>query len=535
MVQSAYRRFNLDTWRSQSERISMVMDPDCPLHVLEWVITLDTDTEVVLSTLMNPSITDELVDLIRTRYDLTHEQMQRLRMSREQHDLKLKAFCATPWNHVATTAEGKLRMCCQMINGGRFVAGESVGMLQSDDGEFLTTEHDITVYRNAPAWKKIRAQMLQGQRPEVCKLCWDEEDNGIGSRRQRVNGQYPYLFTHALANTRADGSIEHQQFPIAHLDLRFGNKCNLACRSCGPSNSDQWYRDWHGLHDRLEFGGDDDTEIRLFKDRDGKLKTKDSRYAWHEHSQLLAYINDNLQDIDRLYFTGGEPTISHTHRDLLDQIIATGHASRITLEYNTNMAAVPPALFDKWKQFKSIHLGMSLDGMGPQFEYIRHPGRWDAVLRNLRRLDTEPGLDHVQATVTMVVGVYNVLHLLDMLTWWQAQAWQRLDHDIIIHNLYGPVHLNAQNLPQRAKDAVTQRYLSYIEALRSLHGGDRQHYGLMEDRLMGVLQHINSQAGNPQHWRFFGEWTSRLDALRGEDWRVSLPELAQLLSSCDDV
>ena len=42
----------------------------------------------------------------------------------------------------------------------------------------------IVKHRNHPVWKQIRKEMMSGIDPEICKLCTNEETNGIGSKRQ---------------------------------------------------------------------------------------------------------------------------------------------------------------------------------------------------------------------------------------------------------------------------------------------------------------------------------------------------------------
>ena len=41
--------------------------------------------------------------------------------------------------------------------------------------------------------------------------------------------------------------------------------------------------------------------------------------SWYEDSRLWSDINNNITDIKRIYFTGGEPTINHKHKELLEK------------------------------------------------------------------------------------------------------------------------------------------------------------------------------------------------------------------------
>ena len=62
---------------------------------------------------------------------------------------------------------------------------------------------------------------------------------------------------------------------------------------------------------------------------------------WWEDPRLWNYTLTNIENID-YYFTGGEPSINLKHRELLQLIIDSGLSKGVWLEYNTNMAGIPP-------------------------------------------------------------------------------------------------------------------------------------------------------------------------------------------------
>ena len=122
-------------------------------------------------------------------------------------------------------------MCCQMISG-------TFGKL----GINVNENKDFETIRNSSRLNLIRKQMLQGTKPKLCNLCWIEEENNIKSKRLDQNSIYSDIFEKALQYTNKNGSIDVKKFPLKYLDLRLGNKCNLACRSCVPDSSN-WYED----------------------------------------------------------------------------------------------------------------------------------------------------------------------------------------------------------------------------------------------------------------------------------------------------
>ena len=157
------------------------------------------------------------------------------------------------------------------------------------------------------------------------------------------------LYLDIFDKTKEDGSIDNEDFPIQSLDLRFGNKCNLKCRTCGPMDSNQWIDDFYKLNGE-EFLG--------YKDRKSLEDNIPEYFQWYDNSVLWNNIIDNLENTKYYYFTGGEPTINEKHKELLKIIIERKLNDTVDLRYNTNMAAVPDDIIELWSNFKHVGLGM---------------------------------------------------------------------------------------------------------------------------------------------------------------------------------
>lgn len=530
---STDNKFDLSVFRTSEQRIDMVQDPECPKNVLESVVEHDLDKSVVLGTLIATHIDDKLIKSISVKFDYTIDELHSMRslMIAKKDDGRRKSFCAVPWNHVSTNANGTVRMCCQMINNQGYDGEEAYGTVFKDDGTALTTTDNISEHRNSTAWKKLRKEMLSGHRSEICKLCWDEEDNGIGSRRTWTNQAFNQTFDNAILNTSEDGSINHEDFPIEHWDLRFGNKCNLACRSCGPTDSNLWYKDWEKFTGKNTFFNRGIGDVTIETDDKGSAFVKDSPFEWFDKTDLVSNIKNEISNIKRFYFTGGEPTINHTHRELLQYTIDNGYAKDLILDYNTNMAGVPGAIFKQWKEFKEVNLGMSIDGIYEHFEYIRYPGKWNTAYKNMKRIDNSE-FTNLNASVTMTVSIMNVLHLLDMQWWMREQNWNTINSNIIVHNLYGPDYLNTQNIPKSMKSYINNRYRKFYVDIRKKWPDDNAWLSLTETRLEAVLTHMNSVEDDPSQWKTFFASGNKLDEIRKENWKESLEDIYKMVQFC---
>ena len=92
-------------------------------------------------------------------------------------------FCILPFMHLATSASGNLRVCCNSTPGKNFI-------LKKDGNPYKIYKDDIQEAWNSNTYKTIRRQLLNGQRPEMCVRCFREEDSGISSARQAWNQKW---------------------------------------------------------------------------------------------------------------------------------------------------------------------------------------------------------------------------------------------------------------------------------------------------------------------------------------------------------
>jgi organic radical activating enzyme len=519
-------------FKSSQQRIAIILDEECPREVLDTIANHDYDDDVILSVALGKLFDNELLEIICSRLNKTKEEVDEfvIQTKKANHVKQLSGICTVPWNHVSTNAVGTIRMCCQMINLDKYEGKEAYGTVYKNDGEVLTVEDNISENRNSPAWKRLRKQMLAGEKPSICNLCYQEEDNGIGSRRDWTNDYFSDTLIKAVELTDNDGSIKNEDFPIEYWDLRFGNKCNLACRSCGPTDSDLWYNDWKTIKKTNTFVAPGHGTVTITDDN----KTEGDVFEWYDNGNLLENIKKDIKNIKRFYFTGGEPTINHAHRKLLQFCIDNGHAERIDLDYNTNMAGVPSKIFTQWKEFKSVNLGMSIDGIFEHFEYIRYPGKWSSAYKNMVRIDSEDGFERVIAGVSLTLSIMNVLHVLDMQWWMLEQSWERIDPVITIHNLYGPPFYNIQNLTDEQKEYVKVRYEKFINDIKRRWPSAVEHTDRIEEKLKSVVHHMMEIPQNKEDYIKFLSESKILDNARSQDWRDVLPEIDEMIKLCTD-
>ena len=350
-------------------------------------------------------------------------------------------ICPLPWNHLSVQQNGDFRLCCQCVHPPFGKPGMRI------------QEHSINDVRNSELHQRVRQQMLNGEEPIECKLCWDEEASGLTSKRIHMLKHYS-VEKIAASST---GVIDVNEFPLEYVDLRFGNLCNMKCRSCGPGDSSLWYEDVAAANQgRTTFEFYSSKQYQLTK-INNVWTLKDDDFLWYEDEKFWDTIKTVVPHINRLYMTGGEPFISKAQWRLLNLCIELDVSSNIVLEYNTNMTRLPDDAFELWAKFKEIHIGCSIDAIGELAYYMRYPGKWETIQENILRLGTAD-CKNIVAKFAPTISVFNVLGFLDLVDWLHDNYTPNIRPNPSFHILEGPGYQNIQTLPMETKKWIASEY-----------------------------------------------------------------------------
>jgi len=322
--------------------------------------------------------------------------------------------CAMLWMSQSYRANGDIRVCCQAQHG------PTGGILKDENGNVLNAKDaNLQDIRNAPLAKEIRAAMLNGERHPECIRCHTEEDAGMLSRRQVENKLWikggwnqireddKFTWEQLKNHTDEDGTIDTDKIGNAFFDVRFGNLCNLKCRMCGPTDSNQWYED------QVKLWGDTYKDshgiVKLIKNSKGKHVPQVNVYDWHESEHYWEQMEEQIPFIKKLYIVGGEPLMIDQHYNFLQKCVDRGCAKDIVVEYNSNITNIPERAWNIWKNFRQIGIGASIDAIGDLNRYIRYPSDFNTIWKNLQKLSAAEGNFRIWYATT--ISIYNVLHL----------------------------------------------------------------------------------------------------------------------------
>lgn len=441
-------------------------------------------------------------------------------------------FCALPWMHLATRPNGDARLCCGSNASGASTGDYTVGLVKNIDGQPANFGRDLPLDAfNNQYMKNVRKTMLEGKVPDSCAKCFEEENNGVASKR--VWEMYEWIregldIEQLVKETSADGSVPPV---LRYLDLRLGHNCNLKCVMCSPHDSSRW------VQDHTELVKITKSPI-ILKQIDWNKNTFDN--YWYENPEFWQQIFDQISNIKHLYFAGGEPLMIKEHKKFLEEIIRQGYSNKITLRYNSNGTFVDQEMIDIWCKFKQVRYAFSIDDILERNHYIRYPADWSDIEKTLKLLDNTP--DHIHVHIACAVQILNIKNLVNFAKWKLSQNYKKinkfkLDHlesgggIINMHLVYIPTFLSARVLPEKDKEEIRQQFAEFKQWLWDNYRQDdnfwhENPYGWK--RWENILKFVTAQDHShllPE----FKEYITNLDKIRGTDAKKIFPELSHLL------
>lgn len=268
-------------------------------------------------------------------------------------------------------------------------------------GQFAVDEHgqEITSDTHTPRqafevkyFKDIRSSLLNGIQHPNCQSCWDLEKQGVKSMREtEIEKQH---FSNLYSS--------EEQLEI--LDVSFGNLCNLKCRTCTPIDSTTWIKESYDL--------DSPKNIPLVNYSRLNTKHTDTESAFFR--DLVNICSNTVKGIN---FYGGEPLIMPQTWEFLNQIKDAPTAKDMFLYFNTNITSWNKDKIKIFDNFQYTTLGLSLDGIGSRFEYMRHPANWNQVLDNIHDIIRwkNDNTDRREIYIIHTVSAYNIWYMPEVL------------------------------------------------------------------------------------------------------------------------
>ena len=346
--------------------------------------------------------------------------------------------------------------------------------------------------------------MLSNKKPDACSLCWKNEKETGTSRRTKIlnDTKTPSLdIETAMSYTEDDGTSKSTP---TFFDLRFGNVCNLKCTMCHPSSSNFWYSDYIQVTGKESFF-DEDVEIKFKKQGNKYIDTTNS-YKWYETEDFWKDLESYSSNIDTLYFVGGEPMLVERHFKYLEYFVEKGLSHNITIQYDTNLTMLYEKYINIWKNFKKIELTVSIDSLNDRNNYIRFPSDWNKIIENISEVRK---IKNIKIAISYTWQILNAYNVVDMLNWATKQKIR-----VAFRILRIPETYEVKILPIKNKKELIDMYSASPYKQKILH----------------LIKYLESNLNyeDKKSLELCFETLSKLDTIRGTDYKKTFPELRGL-------
>jgi sulfatase maturation enzyme AslB (radical SAM superfamily) len=300
---------------------------------------------------------------------------------------------------------------------------------------------------NSLTMSSLRQSMLDGQGSTICEACYYEDSNNkiSGRRRQLLKSaitvdNFEKSFCSSPHWSLFEYSAEHQgqtNYSPVDLQIDLGNTCNSACIMCIPTYSSRLSVDYIKLN---QIEPDLFTKYPLIKN-------------WADDESLVdkfvKEISKNL-NIKYIHFLGGETLYLKSFYTICNKLIESGYSKNVSIGTTTNCTVYTPELERIIKEFKHVHLGLSVESFHLVNNYIRYPSDIDAVWDNIEKfltLRSQTGL-HLSLRITPnILSIYHIDSIFEFM----------LDNKISAEScniLHKPSCLRVELLPNNIRQEI---------------------------------------------------------------------------------
>jgi len=336
---------------------------------------------------------------------------------------------------------------------------------------------DLPKYKNFTEMHKdkkvsnLLTDLESGKKNNACKECWNLESNGIVSMRQQ-----------SLKNEGGSKSLEMLEQEALHKKLKYlvldsGLQCNFACRTCGPHSSSGHTKEWIA--------------------RTGK--------EWKQRPiSFDAIVSEDLSSVTNIEVLGGEPFVNLNHLEIVDKVKDN---KLYWLTYTTNGSVkLNKEIYDRFKNFKAVHICLSIDAIGKQFEYIRTLGKWEKVKNNIQNLLLlKKQLKHLSVANHITVSALNLFYLDPLLEYLNSIG---ITSDFTFCE--GPDEYSLKIFTEKELDHIK------IMLAKSIH-------------LKPVYDYVQSVKHDPMARKYFHDAVDFTKSYRQLDYKDYLPKLFDVI------
>jgi MoaA/NifB/PqqE/SkfB family radical SAM enzyme len=334
-----------------------------------------------------------------------------------------KLYCTAPWKGITVMEQGDVKTCC--------VGSTVLGNLNQDNIETIL---------KSPLLENIKRDLALGNVHPNCVACQVGESTGNNANlRQHYLKFYPM-------ETETTSSLNV-------VDIRWNNKCNLACQYCGPGASSTW---------------------------EEKLNIKKSSVIKPYQDDLLEWVLDRSSQLKEIMLAGGETMLMKQNYRLFARAPKDCRFSIVTnLSYDLSSLPCMSDLLSR--PADNIIWNVSAENTHEQFEYVRQGASWEQMVKNLDFL-----IKHWPNTVSLNM-VYSIFSAT------QIDQTYKTFNNLGINKatlllIEGNKHLTVYRMPEAVQELCKQSLQKLITFHEQRFGLDKHFYPIagLENILTGL-------------------------------------------------
>jgi len=347
-------------------------------------------------------------------------------------------LCSFPWVHMAANQSGDLILCCNTYKNSPIKKNNNSNWKLQDVDDPLE-------YFNSDYYKKIRLQMINDIEPEVCKKCFDIERSGGRSIRQNSLDENNINLLLSKTNLLTG---ELNELTLNYVHFMWGNKCNLKCKMCDPSSSDQLIEEFHNMkmtHDPKKF------------------LEYSSDWNYKKNKNILEKIAPYIEIFN---VTGGEPSVNNDFLEYCYYLDDNEFSKNISFAFHTNLNVLPTKFVSIWNKFKNVTVKISIDAIGKDYEYIRYPGKWKILEKNLLQLqEIVKNVDSIGVEFHTVFSSFNAHAIPDLLRYLlkiDSKYFLNFPNTLRVTN---PTYADPRCIPVKIKEQIAEELYKIINQI----------------------------------------------------------------------
>ena len=397
--------------------------------------------------------------------------------------------CTAPLNSILIDTNKGVRPCCYYQAG-------FLGNIK---------EHTISEIISNNAWTKLKQQMRDNEWPDGCLLCKSNEESFGTSLRQVYLNDIPV------------DNLENDH--LNHIEFNGSNICNLACVHCHSLYSSKWQTERNKII-KLTESFDDTRKQNTFKlhpiidlpDSDGESIRK-------MHLPNPDLVLENIKKLDLTYvrtfsFRGGEPFLNSETTTILNYADSLGLLDKINVSVTTNGTYITDEIIELLKKCKSIHINLSIDGIGELFNYIRYgDAKFENIEHTISKLNEVPNLKILVSVASMN---YNAFSLIDIRDWTieMSKKYNKVYSMPGFNNcVINPNYLSLPTLSNKTRKELIKFYTTNSIA----------------DEFVHVIQLLDNEYSGDEIHKQWVEYTDLMETLRGNSITSIVPQLKKEL------